>query len=278
MADITGKFNWQVSDVIPSFVQGEDAKIIFEATEGIRTGIMDYGIQNKLFYGSTPFVAAKIDTLVRPLGLRVANLKDMSRPEVMGIVKGRHYSDTPTFVVRSASDSNNRNLPILNRLMQEAEIRNVALPFMVTGFDVIQDGSHEGYGLMFVPRDDFAVVNDERLDAKYHGKKFTNADEIGLPNFDENGSRTWYARNQGVSRLCLDWNLNLGSDDEDLADSGGSGRVVLVSGGATAQNLMQEYRAKQKVNFESLQARIREEHDFKMAKLQTLGREIGLIK
>jgi len=32
MANITGKFNWKTSEVVPAFVEGEDAKAIFEAS------------------------------------------------------------------------------------------------------------------------------------------------------------------------------------------------------------------------------------------------------
>jgi len=231
MADLTGKFDWQVQEIIPAFVQGKDAKTLYELTEGIRTGIMGYDAQNKLFWGSTPFVAAKIDTLVRPLGMRVATLRDLSRPEVMKMIKDRYHIDTPTFVVRSAEDSNARNLPLLRKLIQEAEKKNVALPFMVTGFDVTQDDSHEGYKLTFVPRDDFAVTHDERFDVKYNGQKFSDVDELGLPKFDRNGSRIWLARNQGVSGLCLGRNLGLCSYNGDLTGSTFVGRMVLVSGG-----------------------------------------------
>ena len=236
MAGITGQFDWQTSEVVPAYVKGKDAKAIFEATEGIRTGTMGYDEATQTFYGSTPFVAGRIDTQVRPLGLRVATLRDLSRPEVMRLIKNNHYSDTPALVLRSTDDTHSKNSTLIKQIAEEAEKRNVKLPVMVTGFDVAKSPEDKnGYGIILVPRDDFAVVNDERLDSKYHGKSFSDVDELGLPNFDENGSRTWYARNKGLSRLYLNRVLDLYSDGGSLANSSDSGRVVLVRAEGTAK-------------------------------------------
>lgn len=246
MAKIKGEFNWRSPQVIPAFVEGSDAENIYKALEGLTSGTMGYNEKTQTFYGSTPFVAARIDTLVRPLGIRVATLRDLSRPEVMEMVKGQFYSDTPALVARSAEDSYSRNQAILNKLVEEVEKREgkVQFPFMVTGFNAVKNPDDNGYGVAIVPREDFAILHDERLESKYHGKSFSNADDQGLPNFDKKGNRTWYARDKGLSRLSLNGNLDLDSNYENLSDSVDYGRVVLVSGEAAAPVLVAQYSKK----------------------------------
>lgn len=240
--ELKGNFAWNKPEILTSFLQGEEAEPIYNALEGnIRNGI-NYDYKTKTAKGSTPFLAARVDTLVRPLGLRVTNLRDLSRPEVMDIVKGKHYIDTPTFVLRSLKDSNERNLPLIKRISEEVEEANgkLELPFMIYGFDVKHwDEDQDGYGIDIIRRDDFSAIHDERLDGKYNGETFSEVDGLGLPLFDKNGARTWYARDQGLSRLFLDGNLDVVSIVGHLAFSSGIGRVVLVSAEGANANFNQ---------------------------------------
>ena len=239
---ITTKFNWQRQEVIPSFIEGEDAKAIYDLTEGIRTGHMQYDPNTKLISGSTPFLAARVDTLVRPLGLRVANLSDLSRPEVMKLIQDKYYTDAPALVVRSETDPNYpKNNRLIRRILDQASRFNPKFPFMVTGFDAVQLEDKEGYGIDIVARDDFQVTEDERLLGKYSGSKFSDVDEQGFPLFDRNGSITWYARDKGLSRLYLNRNLDANSNNDDLANSNDNGRVVLISGAATSQKNFEQH-------------------------------------
>lgn len=201
----------------------------------MRNGI-DYDPNTKTLVGSNVFAAAKIDTLLRPLGIRVANLRDLSRQEVMQMVKDKHYTDAPVLVLRSTEDSYKRNLPLIRQLTEQVEKANgrLQLPVMVTGWDVrVLLSDKKGYRIALVPRDDFKAVSDERLNGDYNGQRFSEVDELGLPIFDSKGKRTWFARNKGLSRLCLDGDLVVGSGYGDLACSGGYGRVVLVSAEGT---------------------------------------------
>jgi hypothetical protein len=238
MAKITGDFNWNKPEVYTSFVQGADALAIYNALKGSMANGISYDKGTQTLIGSTIFAAARIDSILKPLGVRVANLRDLSRPEVMAMVKDKHYTDTPALVLRSAEDSYEANLPIIKQLVKFVEKSNgkLQLPVMVTGFDV-KIKKDKGYGIAIVPREDFNAVSDERLRGEYDGKRFTEVDELGLPKFDSNGKRNWYARSQGLSGLCLGRDLDAGSDDGNLADSYGDGRVVLVSGLATQKNL-----------------------------------------
>ncbi|MDP1695575.1 MAG: hypothetical protein Q8L29_01525 [archaeon] len=229
---LTGKFNFIVPNIVSSFVEGEDAEALYdEVRKTIKSGVW-YDSDSKTMTGSHTFLAARVDSIVRQLGkgIRVATLADLSRPEVMEMVKGRHYSDTPAMVLRTMEDSYEPNNALIRKLAPLVEQKNgrLQLPVLVTGFDVVPSEDKNGYGLDIVPREDFAVLHDKRfLDNE---KNFSTVNENGLPNFDRKGNRTWYARSDGLSRLGLGGSLDLdsGCGDGYLAGSGEDGRVVLV--------------------------------------------------
>ena len=259
MVNITCNFNWQSQEVIPFFLEGESAQELYSQTEGIRTGHMQYDPNTKLVSGSTLFLAARVDTLVRPLGLRVVNLRDLSRPEVMKLIQDKYYTDAPALVVRSETDPNYpKNNRLIRRILDQASRFNPKFPFMVTGFDAVQLEDKEGYGIDIVARDDFQVTEDERLLGKCSCSEFSDVDEQGFPLFDRKGSRTWYARDKGLSGLCLVSSLDANSSVDDLAGSGDGGRVVLISGAATSQK-----------NFEQYLTRLKQEADKQKAEVDT---------
>ena len=148
MSNITGKFDWQTQEIVPAFVKGADAKAMYEATEGIRTvTMMGYDEATQTVYGSTPFLAARIDTLVRPLGMRVANLRDVSRPEIMRMVQGKHYTDTPALVLRTLNDSHSKNLSLVARIGEEVEksgfVKQIPSGLVITGGGALTVGMVE---------------------------------------------------------------------------------------------------------------------------------------
>ena len=228
MAKIQGNFNWNKPEVYTSFVQGTDALAIYNALEGSMKNGISYDADSKTLVGSNVFAAAKIDSLLMPLGIRVANLKDLSRPEVIQMVKGKYYTDAPTLVLRSRDDSYDKNLPLIEQLKGLVEQANgrLKLPVMITGFDVKVVENDKGYGIALVPRDDFKAVSDERLKGDFNGKTFSEVDELGLPKFDSKGKRIWYARIAGLSGLSLSRLLNAYSNNENLANSNGNGRIA----------------------------------------------------
>lgn len=225
---ISGSFNWRVPPtIVPSFVQGKDAKALYDKVkETIKDGLW---YNDGVMEGSSTFSSARTDSELRPLGIRVATLADLSNSEVMEIIKGRHYSDTPAIVFRSMEDCYEPNKILIKTFapLVEQKAGKLEFPCLVTGFDVVPS-EDKGYGLEIVARDDFAVRKDERLAGKYHGSNFSDVDEFGLPKFDKKGSRTWYARDEGLSRLYLYRDLILVSYIGDLSYSDDIGRVVLV--------------------------------------------------
>ena len=163
----------------------------------------------------------------------------------MEFARGKHFVDSITLVARSLSDSYKPNNALLKRIhdLAEDEVGSVKFPFMIEGFKYVPDGS-QGYGVTIVPKSDFRVIQDERLDGRFSGRKFNDTDELGLPKFDRNGTRTWYARNSGLSRLFLNRHLSLDSYNDYLADSDGNGRVVLRTSEAGSPKNLQGVESK----------------------------------
>lgn len=224
---------WQEIERVPGLVSGDDALMIYDSLpEQARNGIRhDKASASKSVIGSNNLAVACLDSVAKQYGARTTNLRDLSRPEVMAIAEGKHYIDARTLVARSPTDSYGRNNSLLKTIYElaEQELGKVDGSFMVENFNLIPDEEDKtGYGLKLVKAEDFAIVQDERLDGKYDERSFSEVDELGLPKFDSNGSRNWFAKDKGLSGLCLDRDLELYSDNEDLADSNDSGRVVFL--------------------------------------------------
>jgi len=222
---------WQETERIPGLVSGDDALMIYNSLpEQARVGVR-YDEDSKTMIGSNNLVVACLDQVAQQYGARTTNLRDLSRPEVMAIAKDKHYIDARTLVARSPTDSYEKNNPLLKTAYElaEEELGEIKHPFMIENFNLVPDEEDKtGYGLKLVSTEAFWAHQDERLDGKHNRKSFSEVDELGLPKFDRNGSRTWFARNKGLSGLYLNSNLILDSYYENLAFSYDFGRVVFL--------------------------------------------------
>ncbi len=193
---------------------------------------------------STIFDATIIDDIINEEykgALRTASLANSGDENILQMIEDKHYVDLRALVLRTEKDSlNKRNNSLIKYLMENhvdfAEIEKKG-PALIQGFTLAHWQEDEtGYKLKFVPKngDKFQIRYDDRLLEKYDQWKFDKVDKIGMPEaLDKTkGSRTWYTREDGLSGMCLNWNLDLGLDDGSLAYSSGSGRVVLVRGSA----------------------------------------------
>ena len=238
MADKTqstmrGDFDFKVPSVIPSFVQGNDAEAVYKEVSRVIKDVW-FDSETRTMQGSSTFLAARVDSIVRGLnkGIRVATLQDLSCPEVMGLVRYRHYSDTPAVVLRTSEDEDyEQNDLLIKQLVPlvEAKLGRLELPVLITGFDVAPSKSEEGR-LDIVARDDFSALHDERLGDRYSARTFSALDENGLPNFNLNGERGWSARQSGLSGVFLNEYCNLNSKygGDNLAGADRKGRIILV--------------------------------------------------
>lgn len=227
---IIGDFDWRFPGNVYSFAWGRDARSLYlKVGRTIRDSVWYYRDLERMV-GSSTFSSARADSELRPLGIRVATLSDLSNPEVMEMVRGKHYSDAPAIVFRTLKDDYEPNQFLINKIVPLVEKRagKLELPCLVTGFDVISSNCG-GYGLEIVARSDFNVLSDKRFEGKYDGRRFSFVDERGLPKFDERGDRVWVTGNGGISRIYLSAKCNVVSYTRvNLASSNELGSIILV--------------------------------------------------
>ena len=271
--EITGDFNWRIQEV-PSFLEGNDTEIIYNSLdENVKRNI-GYDEKTKTVLGSTPFLAARVDSMLRHLGIRAATPADLGRKEIIEGIRREHYTDASALILRSMDDSYEENIFLIKRIAEEVEKRNekLELPVMITGFDV-KPSNDKGYGLDITAREDFKAIHDDRLEGKFNGQRFSEVDKIGLPIFNKKGKRTWVTRENGLSRLSLGGDLDLGSIDGRLALSDDAGRVVLFSGGATSQIFLSNYNAGIEAGYKSREIKLLKAKE----DLERLYREVGKL-
>jgi len=206
----TLNLNWQMQSAVPALISGADAEKLYNSLPKQAKAGLRYDRESESVISSTALAVPCFDTEAQKYGARCPSLIDLSRPEVMKIAQGKHYIDSRAWVVRSREDTNYpKNNSLLTTIYELAEKTEGSIkePFMIEGFNLIPNSEDNGYGLTLVARSDFKVIQDERFGGKYDRRKFSEVDELGIPNFDRGGNRTWYTRDLGLSRLCLDWDF-----------------------------------------------------------------------
>ena len=240
------RFSWQVPEVALSFAEGLDALSFFQQMQTRIAELGDPTCLTKAEYdaeiqsvtGANFPISVLADNIARQNGMRGAMPYDENKGPLKEMVRGKHYVVFPCLDIRSAKHTRDSNRNLLTRVMglvEEAEGK-VEFPFRISGFGLEQQ--EEGYGLNVIPRDgdksNLTIVHNDRLLGKYDGSKFEILDAQGLPVFNDDGTRTWHAKQDGASVVYLDSDLDMGSDDSSLSYSGSSGRGILVSGEADA--------------------------------------------
>ncbi len=222
------------SEKIPKLISGNDAlKVYNSLSYQTRIGLNLINYQGKLtMVGSTPIAVANLDSFAKGDNTRTPNLRDLSRSEVMELIDKEYYIDARDLIVRSIRDSDQpKNNSLLKTIYELAEqkLGKISGPFMISGFRFVLDKEdNNGYGLIILPTSGFSVIGDERFGGKYNGQVFSEVDEFGIPRFDKEGKRNWWAKKDGLSRICLVKNLDLYSGNECLTDSCDKGRVVFL--------------------------------------------------
>ncbi len=227
----TLNLEWQVRELTPTLLIGKDAKKMYDILpEQARVGLK-YNEVSKSVIGSTPLASVVLDVEAQKYGARTPNLRDLSRPEVIEIAKNKFYIDSRNLIIRSNTDPDYpKNDSLLKQIYELAEQKEgkVKNGFMIEGFTFVPDENDKiGYGLKILPQSDFKVTQDSRL-IGHNGDSFSEVDELGLPLFNKKGNRNWYAKDKGLSRLCLFSGLDLYAGDDYLANSSSSGRVVFL--------------------------------------------------
>lgn len=197
---------------------------------------------NGVVKGSNPFAVVLMNQVVRPLGLRTASPADLERALEAGVDLRGTYEDS-ALVLRSKS---NPNAYLAGNLMEQVKARgevNSAVVIPLYGLDLVKDQNSD-YGFAFKLREDAEIIEAPILNRNTGNFKEVDP-KTGLPTKLGEGSRTSYTRKDGLSRVCLYRDLDLGSNNDVLADSGEGGRVILASteGAKLGAKKLQEYMA-----------------------------------
>lgn len=189
--------------------------------------------------GSNPFAVAqmgKFTTLALPSELEVAVEEN---PDYF-----RNTYQEPALVLRTNGDSYEPNNYIAKDLFKKVKKRTGKTPTPENPARISLKGlkptehKKSDYGLSFLLTDETEIIYAPEFSHKNNQRRFSRTDERGVPIFDENGNRTFYTRDNGLSSLFLDGCLGLDSDwDYILAGSVDGGRVAIVSDAVGAKNL-----------------------------------------
>ena len=183
---------------------------------------------NGVVKGSNFFAVALVNSIVKPLGLRVASQADLERVLSTNALELKNQYEDTALVLRNRGDPNEY---LAGKLADQTLARgyDFSTPLVVPlyGVEVVKD-KDSPHGLAFKLAEDTQIVRAPELIAKNNGKNFSATNEYGIPNVDGKGERMLYTRESGLLGLFLNRNLDVGSGDDYLANSGDSGRVVLV--------------------------------------------------
>ena len=232
----------------PTFLTGAFGQAVYRAYEEEKATTFENNpnlrLQNQedVITGSTPFDAILVNQIIRHLmgSPRTALPSDLDDHKVLEMTKGKHYVDSQGLVLRSTKDSfYSRNNPLAAYLAEHVDMTRVEKePVLITGLSLDSwPENEEGYGLRtVVPMEGPTTHYDDRFLGKYNGWRFDETDDFNLPvELSRNkGSRTWYTRDDGLSRLYLGRYSDIGSDWVSLVSSDSDGRVVVLGGEATA--------------------------------------------
>ena len=162
-----------------------------------------------------------------------------------GTFQGRKYEDTG-LAQATEGDSYANNDYVSRNFFAQIKHRTEKTPtpdvptrVSLRGLSLKEDANSD-YGLVFAIGDEAEIILSQELSYHNNGRRFSRTDERGVPIWDENGTRAFYARDNGLSGVCLSWGLVLLSRYEDLAFSGSGGRVVVRTGEDSSQKTLEE--------------------------------------
>lgn len=232
LSEAVERFDWKLA---PQFLSGDgvrDFHEIYQVESGGNEVLnrLTYDAQTKTLRGCSPLISFRVDTLVQPIGLRVAGLVDLYKPEIRAVLGGRFYSNPPTLVLRgSKSKGYELNTPLIEQLLPLVEEANgkIKFPLLVSGFDVQPLEGSKSYGLQIVKRKDFSASHSDKFRGENNRKRFTIMEQDG-PKFNGNGNYMFYANDDAtLAGLDVDSDGYLDSDSDSLDSSNDGGRVVL---------------------------------------------------
>ncbi len=190
--------------------------------------------------GSNPFYVVAVQERL-PENVRVASQADLEKALKWGVFDLRGTYEDTGLVLRNEGESNSYLARDLKQQIKAINPRK-RLPVMIPLYGLtLEKDQNSPHGVRFKLSEDTDIIYSQML--KKADGNFSEADlKTGLPKKLGEGNRRFWTRDKGLSRLYLNRYLNLYSDDVDLACSGDSGRVVLISGEATSRKVSGEKR------------------------------------
>mgnify|MGYP001593696924 FL=1 len=217
-----------------SFLEGELAREVHDWIQKTYPDFpnitkINYDSNDKIIKGSNPFYVIAVNEHFRAN----SQIRTATQFELEQILKTNSlelkvcYEDTG-LVLRSKDEPNKYLAQDLAGQIKKRQ--KIKLPLMIPlrGLTLKQD-SNSPHKYSFQLTNETEIIYSDKLTYKNNQKKFDEADEYGLPVFSENGKRTFYTIEDGLSGLYLDDGPGLGADYGHLADSNALGRVVLIS-------------------------------------------------
>jgi len=239
---MTNQPQLQTPNAVYEFLEGElgkeaDARVKSKYGEcSAISNVQGYDKKSGQVKGSTPFYVVGVNQALREFGIRdlqTATQADLAKASKLGVLNLRGtYVDTG-LVLRTEEDTDYKTNTFVARYLAE-QLRERGAEFSpenplvvpLTGLQL--EKSDNNYGLAFKLANDAEFYNAPILaqDGQFSSEDID--EQTGLPVKAEGGNRTIYTRNSGLSGLCLDGDLDVGSDDRVLGSSNSYGRVVLV--------------------------------------------------
>ena len=177
--------------------------------------------------GSGPYVAGLMNEVVSRVGLRMATLADLETIIEYNILNLRGTYEYPALILRSVD---NPYAQIGKSLAQEIKnIRNelkLTMMIPIASTTLVNEDSMDG--LSFRIKNHKEIIEAPQLSYDNDGKTFSKTDEYGLPIFDEDGSRSFYGLESGLSVLCIDRELDFDSEGGSFRGVGSAGRLIAV--------------------------------------------------
>ncbi|MFI5241356.1 MAG: hypothetical protein ACHQUA_02880 [Microgenomates group bacterium] len=223
----------EIPSYIPQigFLGGEQGREINDSIQRDYKGVKALQIGNYkdgIVKGSNPFYAIAVQSRL-PSGVSIASQSDLETAMRIGSMDfSETYEDTG-LVLRTDKEPNSY---LASNLMKQVKARgSKKMPVMIPlrGLELEAD-SNSPHGLAFKLGENSELIYAPILNNTNGNFSSQDVDEkTGLPSNLSGGNRTLYTRSDGLSGLYLYRFLGLDSDYGDLAGSGDSGRVVLVS-------------------------------------------------
>ena len=181
------------------------------------------GINTRNITGSQFFWNTNLNQYL-PKAQRVISLEDMQaiNDQDESFSEG-FYTDVPEIVLRTDILSGERNKHILTDLVKQVRGEGYEFssenPLRISGLELVEDENLENdYGLLLRMGENTKIMNDERFACSNNGKQIPFGEK----------TKPIYTKEYGLSRVCLDWDGYLISENDNLGNSYDDGRVVII--------------------------------------------------